>query len=184
MIHLQSLVAPHMLASLAATAAVAPHAAIIEVGVYYGGSAQVLDHVAQDCGRPLWLYDTFAGLPWCDPDKGDTMPVEHFADGLTLEECTRLFPRARVQAGVFPHGVELPEAIGFAHLDVDQYRSVREAIDAIAPRLVPDGVILLDDYCLAGCQRAVLETPHKGEAPLRLNMLADGRALLRRRRRS
>lgn len=161
----------------------APAGAIIEVGVYLGGTAQTLAKVAAAKGERLWLYDTFAGLPWADPDKGDRLPVGQFADGLTLAECRYVFPDAAVQQCVFPHDVDLPSTIAFAHLDVDQYRSVREAIDAIAPRLVPDGVILLDDYCLPGCQNAVLETPHKGEAPLRLNLLADGRAVLRRRRR-
>lgn len=165
-------------------AAAAPAGAILEVGVYLGGTAQALEQVANAKGERLWLYDTFAGLPWADPDKGDRLPVGQFADGLTFDECKYVFPDAVVQAGVFPHEVVVPLAIGFAHLDVDQYRSVREAIDAIAPRLVPDGVILLDDYCLPGCAAAVLETPHKGDAPLRLNVLEDGRAVLRRRRRA
>lgn len=180
MIHLQSLLGAEQLARIERLAVAAPAGALVEVGVYRGGSARVLERVALAKSVPLWLYDTFAGLPWCDPEMGDVLALGQFADGLTLDECTYLFPGARVQCGVFPHDVVLPEDIAFVHLDVDQYQSVRESLDVLLPRLVPGGAILIDDYMLPGCKRAVHETPHTRGAMFRLHPAEDGRAVLRR----
>lgn len=157
-----------------------PPGDIVEVGVYRGGTARALEWaVAQRPGCTLWLYDTFGpGIPHANPDKGDAHKVGDFAGGLTPEQARRAFPEARVYAGVFPDDFllpaeGLPTKVAFAHLDCDQYRSVRDSLAALFHRMVPGGLILLDDYCLAGCERAVHEVGRPFE------VLSDGRALFR-----
>ena len=46
--------------------------------------------------------------------------------------------------------------ISFAHIDCDWYESVSTCLDRIVPRLIPGGVLVLDDYDhWSGCRRAV-----------------------------
>ena len=58
-----SLLSPEQLEDLAQLARSAPAGAFVEVGVYRGGSARVLCDIAQEQGRTLYLFDTFAGHP-------------------------------------------------------------------------------------------------------------------------
>lgn len=168
-----SLLGPAQLEILRAHASAAPRGALVEVGVYRGGSAAVLHDVAVSQGRRLFLYDTFRGIPHADPDKGDAHKVGDFADGLTRDQARVVFPYAVVLDGVFPDDFAPPEDVAFAHLDCDQYRSVKDSLAALWPVMVPGGLILLDDYCLAGCERAVREVGRPFE------VLPDGRALFR-----
>lgn len=149
---------PGTIESMLELAAGTPPGCFIEVGVYQGGSAWHLSELAQRQGRALFLFDTFGGLPYCDRDKGDDLPIGEFAD-TSLEAVRTAIPTAIVVPGVFPQSlIDAPELppIAFAHIDVDQYRSVYEAIEAIKLRIVQGGVMLFDDYNqLAGATLAV-----------------------------
>ena len=151
-----SLLDPSALAELFDAAWAAPAGDIVEVGVYRGGSAVVLHGVAKARGYTLWLYDTFTGIPYADPDKGDTHQVGDFSD-TSPDEVGRACPGAVVTVGTFPDtlGPE-PSRVALAHIDCDQYAAIYGALDALAPRMVSGGVIILDDYGhLAGATRAV-----------------------------
>jgi O-methyltransferase len=154
--HAPSLIDHTILARLAELAASTPTGAFVEVGVYKGGSAAVLLRVAKAQGRTLYLFDTFTGIPYADPDKGDTHKVGDFGD-TSLDAVGRACPGAILCPGVFPQ--TLPPDIGpvaFAHIDCDQYASIRGAAEALSPRMVPGGVMVFDDYGhLAGATRAV-----------------------------
>ena len=67
-----SLVHPVAIDSLMYYASRAPMGAIVEVGVYKGGTAW---HLAR-LGRPLYLYDTFEGMPVSS--GSDTHQLGHF----------------------------------------------------------------------------------------------------------
>ena len=121
-----------------------------------GGSAEVLYKVASEQGRALYLYDTFTGIPHKDPI--DSHNVGDFSGGLSFSATMKDFPEAIVQDGIFPRMQFIPEEIAFVHLDVDQYRSYRESLDALIPKMVKGGVILCDDYCLDGAKKAIDET--------------------------
>ena len=50
------------------------------------------------------------------------------------------------------------EPVALAHIDGDWYNSVKVCLDRIAPRLVPGGVLVIDDYdAWSGCRKAVDE---------------------------
>ena len=136
--------------------------AIAEIGVAKGdSSAFFLEHLATTGdSRPLWLFDTFAGFT---------------ADSIAHETSVRGKPRA-AEYDQFRYGDELRfrrnlEAMGYANfrtvkgdaaifdwsglgpigavlLDVDLYQPTIKILEAIYPRLVPGGGIVLDD-CLA-----------------------------------
>lgn len=121
-----------------------PRGCFVEVGVYKGGSAQYLSIVAERQGRQLHLFDTFSGMPVSGPLDGH--PIGDFSD-TSAAAVQALIPRAILHPGTFPQTMpaDLPP-IAFAHIDCDQYESIKACIDHLFPRLAPGGVMLFDDY--------------------------------------
>ena len=168
--------------------------AIVECGVWRGGSVMacaltLLREGAAD--RDLYLFDTFTGM--VEPSPED-VPSPY--DGYSPQrKWRRLHSSGRQWAGVpagevranmertgYPperiHVVEgrvedtlpreAPEAIALLRLDTDWYASTRHELEQLYPRLVPGGVLIVDDYGhYAGARRAVNEYFDSiGEAPL------------------
>jgi hypothetical protein len=153
----------HML-SMCRAAAATPPGTFVEIGVYRGGSAWHLTRLAIAQRRPIYLCDTFAGMPYSDPSI-DTIPVGEVngpAGGgiLTLEQVRRdLGTYPLMVAGTFPHVTVGPMApIAFAHIDVDQYQAHIETCLALAPWMTPGGVMWFDDVTdLESARKAVRE---------------------------
>ena len=127
-----------------------------EVGVFQGCSARLIS-LASD-GRPLHLFDTFAGLPEPDGEEKRRMLSGHYAASLErVKEFLRDRPTLAFHAGVFPAttaGCDA-ERFSFVHLDVDLKSSTRACLEFFYPRMVPGGVILTHDYSyLAGVREA------------------------------
>lgn len=152
---MKSLIGDNALDDLAQTAAKAPKGALVEVGVYNGGSALRLYQVAREQNRALYLYDTFEGIPF--KDSIDSHYVGDFGD-CSYHAIKSAFPEAETVKGVFPESAVSMPPVAFAHLDCDQYRSVKESIEYLLPLMVPAGIIWFDDYgALAGATKAVEE---------------------------
>lgn len=155
-----SIISPDVLSEMYSDAIydVPPAGCFVEVGVYKGGSAAMLYRIAQESGRELHLFDTFKGIPFAD--EGDSHKVGDFSD-TSVEELRRHMPEARFHVGVFPEtleGVTLPK-IALAHIDCDQYRSVKACCDRLGPLMAPQGLMIFDDYdCLLAARRAVDES--------------------------
>lgn len=151
----RSLIGTETLAALLACAAGCPAGAFVEVGVYQGGSAWHLGRLALQQMRPLYLYDTFYGIPYSGPD--DSHHCGDFAD-CDAKSVRRRVPNAVVIEGLFPYSAIEMGPIAFVHLDCDQYQSYREALEYFGTRMVAGGVIWCDDApCLRGAARAVAE---------------------------
>jgi O-methyltransferase len=123
-----------------------------EVGVLQGGSAFLAAHILDN--KHVFLFDTFVGLT---DDVVDAVKDKHKAGVFaqtTLEHVQSLFkdvPNVSIHEGVFPkvnREVVEDETFCYVHLDCDVYYSVKEGLDFFYPRLVKDGLIVLDDY---GC---------------------------------
>lgn len=145
---------------------------VVELGVYKGGSAVLLQAAAPQ--RRLHLFDTFTGHPVADRrfDDPNAHPVGRFSD-TSLQDVVRLFAsEARLaevavelhsgvefHAGVFPASAA---AIGwgpplvFAHVDADIFDSVHAACQIFWSLLVPGGVMVFDDYGFPDCPGAKL----------------------------
>lgn len=158
-----SLLGPETLNALVALARQAPPGPFVEVGVYKGGSAWHLGQLALEQGRELWLYDTFAGIPYFGPR--DSHKVGDFAD-TDYAAVQRAIPHAHVVMGIFPesargsqpHGARyFPGApVAFCHLDCDQERAYRDALEFLIPRMAKGGFMWFDDApCLPGALYAV-----------------------------
>lgn len=170
-----SLIRGDMLDRMRHLAAGTPPGALVEVGVYKGGSAEVLQLVAREQGRGLYLFDTFTGIPMQGPH--DRHAVGDFAD-TSVEAVRALVPRAEIFVGLFPdtypaHVADRIGPVAFVHADADQYESTIAIGRHLGPRMVPGGLMLFDDYCLEGCRMAILEMFPAHE------QLTDGRALVR-----
>jgi O-methyltransferase len=132
--------------------------AFVEVGLYNGGSAWHLLQLANEQRRPCYFYDTFEGIPhWCEFDGELGHKLGEFkAD--SEREVREYLEGACVVRGVFPQSAVDMVPIAFAHLDCDQYQSVRESCQYLAPRMMDGGIILFDDSPhLQGARRAAEE---------------------------
>ena len=130
-----------------------------ECGVHTGGSAKFIAQVMAGAGKKLHLFDTFCGMPQTDPSK-DWHLTGDFAD--TSLKQVRSFvgyeDEVVFHAGFMPDtfaGLE-DSKIAFAHIDVDIYRSMRDCCEFVYPRMVPGGVMVLDDYGQPTCDGARL----------------------------
>lgn len=143
---------------------------IVECGVYNGGSAGVMVYpVLRNLGLPrrVWLLDSFAGLPepgdrddaeaweWVGRCRGDVREVETVFRNLNIWS-----PRVKIVQGwlrdTLPSLTSEIDRIALLHLDVDWYDSTKLCLEHFYDRVVPGGVIVVDDYQhWAGCRRAV-----------------------------
>lgn len=120
---------------------------IAEVGVYKGGTAKLIATTAPNCA--VYLFDTFEGMPNAT-DGIDYHGVGSFSD-TTLERVQALLADCRnvhIVQGTFPDtgGVVGNERFALVHLDVDNYRSNKDALEFFYPRMECGGVIVFDDY--------------------------------------
>lgn len=74
--------------------------------------------------------------------------------------------------GLFSDVLHLDQPVALAHVDGDWYESTWTCLERIAPRLVPGGRIVVDDYWIwTGC-RAAVEEYVAGRTDYRLEMRA------------
>jgi predicted O-methyltransferase YrrM len=169
----QSLIRADALNELVETARIAPPGDLVEVGVYRGGSAVALARVAREQKRRLYLFDTFTGIPCANPSV-DEHKVGDFGD-CSMDDVRAAIPEATIIVGVFPGTLKhVPELgpIALAHIDCDQYSSVRACCDWLDSKMAPGGVMVFDDYdCLPGAKKAVEEM-----FPGRARISAQGKA--------
>ncbi len=130
-----------------------------EVGVYEGCSAKIISTASG--GRPLHLFDTFAGLPDPDTDEQDRMSAGHYAASLAgVKAYLSGQPRLTYYPGLFPEtaGPASDRRFSFVHLDVDLKSSTLACLDFFYPRMVAGGVIITHDYSyLDGVREAFAE---------------------------
>jgi O-methyltransferase len=154
--------------------------AIVECGVYKGGSAAVMT-MAASAPRKTWLFDSFEGLPEPTAEDGE-MAVEYSGHrtGGALEpigQCVgpldvvkELFfgklaidpSRIEIRQGWFqdtlPNACKEIGPIAVLRLDGDWYDSTKVCLDHLYDLVVAGGFVIIDDYGYwEGCRRAVDE---------------------------
>lgn len=121
-----------------------------EVGTFRGTNAREMAKVLAETGiRPLRCFDTFAGRPReTGPDAGCSST--RFTETTLAEVQARLapWPFALCQPGTVPASFAGLEgtSLAFAYVDLDLYAGTRAALAFIVPRLVPGGVVVVDDF--------------------------------------
>src|SRR5689334_6955737 len=144
---------------------------LIETGVWRGGTAIFMRGLLQAWGvadRKVYAADSFEGLP---PPDVEHYPADegldlHLWPGLavSLDEVRGNFERY----GLLDDQVEflegwfrdtLPALRGHPwsvlRLDGDLYESTMDALDNLYPGLSPGGWVIVDDYEIPACARAV-----------------------------
>lgn len=173
---------------------------IVECGVWRGGSMMAAAKtllLMEDTQRELWLYDTFSGMS--SPETVDIDLHGQSAAELLSSADIRIAESIWCQAGLsevrdniastnYPisqvsfivgdvaqtlcQPSNLPSRIALLRLDTDWYQSTYDELQALFPRLVAGGVLLIDDYGhWKGCRRAVDEYFGEQEIKILLNRI-------------
>lgn len=136
---------------------------VADLGSYLGGSALVLRRLAPE--KHLHLFDTWTGNPYddemCHHKKGEW--------AASLEGCADLVghdDKTHYHQGIFPDSMincnppDRSNPFCFVYVDMDTYKSTRDAVTFFWERLVSGGKMMFDDYgwepC-AGVKKAVDE---------------------------
>lgn len=163
---------------------------MIEAGCALGGSALVIA-AAKAPGRAFLIYDVFGMPP--GPSAGDGPEVHErwaeiaggrsagiggetyygYRDNL-LSRVIATFKRYRLDPptrnvhfvqGLLQDTMTGADPVAFAHIDCDRYESVRHCLANLAPRMVPGGVMVIDDYAFkSGCRKAIDDFLAEGDA--------------------
>jgi O-methyltransferase len=130
-----------------------------ECGVYKGGTAAMLGAILADKmpAKKLYLFDTFEGMPETDAAV-DWHRKGEFADTSreSVEAHVGQPGLCVIRQGFIPDtfaGLESAR-IAFAHIDVDIYRSVKDCLEFIWPRVSRGGFVVFDDYGFPACPGA------------------------------
>ena len=121
-----------------------------------------------DTQRSVWVADSFQGLPPPSPgiyaaDIGDTW-YQAEALAVSLETVQGNFRRynlldnqVRFLKGWFKDTLPAApiERLAVLRLDGDMYESTIQALDALYDKLSPGGFVIIDDYMLPPCAKAV-----------------------------
>lgn len=143
---------------------------VVECGCARGGSAALMALTLKqlEARRPLWLFDTFEGLPAPTSDDPDYEIADLFTGSCLgpIEEVQQLFERLQVfeqvhlVKGLFQETLPRSDIrqIALLHIDGDWYESVKTCLDHLYDRVTPGGIIQLDDYGYwKGARKAVDE---------------------------
>jgi O-methyltransferase len=145
---------------------------IVECGVWRGGSSMLaaLSLLALTERRPLWLYDTFEGMPepgaldkkWSGEPAADLLALHPREAGAantwayaTLDDVRRNmamtgypidelhYVQGKVEDTI---PASAPDRVALLRLDTDWYESTRHELEHLWPRLSTGGVLIVDDY--------------------------------------
>ena len=131
---------------------------IVECGVWRGGNIILARFYCPD--RVCWLFDTFKGMTnrsdW-DVSRGgvrigvgkSVVSVEEVTENLrvtgTFDASKLRFVKGAVEDTLLDES-NLPERIALLRLDTDWYHSTKIELERLWPRVVPGGVLIVDDY--------------------------------------
>jgi len=176
--------------------------ALVECGVWKGGSMMAAALTLKSQNRDLYLFDTFTGM--AEPTEADVpSPYDGYSphrkwrrksDGWAAVPAQAVreamnstgYPSERVHliAGKVEDTLpaQAPAKIALLRLDTDWYESTRHELQTLYPRLARGGVLIVDDYGhYEGARRAVDEYfVELGERPLLTRIDYTGRIALKR----
>lgn len=146
---------------------------LIETGVWRGGSVIFMRAVLEAYGDPdrqVWVADSFQGLP---PPDVENYPVDAGMDwseigflAVSLDAVKANFARygllddrVRFLPGWFRDTLPTApvERLSILRLDGDLYESTMVALRSLYPKLSPGGYVIIDDYAIDNCRKAVEE---------------------------
>lgn len=146
----------------------------IETGVWRGGACILMRGALKaygDHSRCVWLADSFEGLPKPNAEKyaadaGDIHWTNNKYLAVSLERVKANFARygllddrVKFLQGWFSE--TLPGApiqqLAILRIDGDMYESTIDAMSSLYDKLSAGGFVIVDDYHLEGCKRAITD---------------------------
>jgi len=145
--------------------------AVVECGVWKGGSSMMAALSLKkhsDTARDMWLFDTFEGMSaptdkdvsysgeagekeWKASQKADHNEWCYSSlDEVKANLFSTAYPKEKIK---FIKGkvedtipANLPDKIALLRLDTDWYESTYHELQHLYPRLVKNGILIIDDY--------------------------------------
>ncbi len=143
----------------------------IETGVWRGGACIFMRAILKAYGvkdRFVWVADSFEGLPKPNPDMypDDADDVHHTFNALavSLEEVKNNFKKynllddnVKFLKGWFSDTLHKApiEKLAILRLDGDMYESTTDGLRNLYDKLSIGGFVIVDDYGLNNCRKAV-----------------------------
>jgi O-methyltransferase len=156
----------------------------VECGCYTGdGVKTVIDYLGgTEFPRTFWAYDLFEH----DPSELHHPMPKHGTDLCAyVQQKFASYPQVRVIKGRIPEvfAGASPDQIAYLHIDLNQAPAEVAALEALFDRVVPAGVIILDDYEWATAYRPqkLAEDPWFDARDYRVFPLPTGQGLLIKR---
>lgn len=142
----------------------------VELGVWKGGSTMIaaLEFARLNDVRPLWLYDTYEGMPAPeDVDRksltgapaADKWEQTRKGDGSNWCKAALDVVKSNMASVNYPGDIryvvgkaeetlasEKPEQVSILRIDTDWHASTKASLEHLWDRLSPGGVLIMDDY--------------------------------------
>lgn len=125
---------------------------VVEIGTHKGLTAlfmqDIIDFYMSE--KNIHVFDSFIGIP--TPSKYDGSKYSEGSFASNIDEFIETFIDSKlpvIHACVFDQKILndlLPSEICFAHIDTDLYQSTIDGLNAVWPKLIDGGVVLIDDY--------------------------------------
>lgn len=143
---------------------------LCECGVWRGGATILMAGILEwhgDTQRKVWACDSFAGVPAPSPEypQDRNMTFHQHKDYLSasIDEVREAFDRYGLGhrfspvVGLFRDSLPGPiEQLALLRCDGDLYESTWQILDALYPKVVPGGYVIVDDYGnIPPCHEAV-----------------------------
>lgn len=164
---------------------------VIECGVYKGASfvrfATFREILENPYSRKIIGFDAFGRFPRSDADAHDKAFIDRFSaeggDGIDRESFLEVLTHKGLENVELIEGnicetvpryvIEHPELrIALLHIDVDVYRPTQVILEQMFERIVPGGLLVIDDYGMVkGETQAVDEFLRRSEEKMLLEKL-------------
>lgn len=155
----------------------------VECGVAMGSQVAAMALACQNmqASRKIHLFDSFEGIPIAGPNDSEQPGIGEIPEtertGALISSGVTVCPLQHVKAifkhwkisdkdfvyhkGWFQQTVPLAHdkinSISLLRLDGDLYESTKICLEYLYPKVVKGGFVIIDDYALEGCKKAVHE---------------------------
>jgi O-methyltransferase len=156
----------------------------VECGAYTGvGVKTVVDYLGGEAfPKDFWIYDLFEHEEWM---LHHSMPQHGPGLEARVRHKFRAYPQVKIFKGNIPEVFDgqSPKEIAYLHIDLNQVDAEIAALEALFERIVPGGIVILDDYEWAGAYRAqkLAEDPWFEARQYRVFPLPTGQGIVIRR---
>ncbi len=142
---------------------------ILECGVYKGGTTVFMGMLLKEWkdSRRIFACDPFDGMPAPTTADGDTIyqsglftetsfdTVKHYVEEHSL--TSQVTVMKGLAQNVLPDVLSQEQSVSFALVDTDQYLGTKESLKLIIPKLQENGIVIVDDFNVAGVRQAITE---------------------------